>query len=125
MTISGSLTLAAGAKLSFELDTPLSSDMVLMPSGALTLGGQQFSDFNFTPLGGFGPGSYTLIDAASVSGTLGGGTSGTINGLQAKLAVQGNDLVLTVVPEPETLALMCGFGVGMGCLARRWRTRVR
>ena len=35
LTLSGSLTLLSGAKMDYELDTPLDSDMVLMTSGAL------------------------------------------------------------------------------------------
>ena len=79
------------------------ADEVLMPSGQLTLNGQQFADFNFTPPASFGPGSYDLIDAGSISGSLGTSTSGTIDGLPATLAVQrgSNDLVLNVTPEPS------------------------
>ena len=71
MNISGSLTLVRGAVMDYELGTPTDSDEVLMPSGMLALNGQQFSDFNFTALGGFGDGDYTLIDAGSTSGSLG------------------------------------------------------
>jgi hypothetical protein len=92
-----------------------------MPTSLLRLSGQQFSDFNFTPLGGFGPGTYLLIDAGSVNGSLGAGTSGTINGLPASLAVQGNDLVLTVVPEPGTLALLVVGAIG--ALSYAWLRR--
>jgi autotransporter-associated beta strand protein len=106
LNITGSLSLLSGAKMDYELNTPLDSDEVLMPTGTLALSGQQFSDFNFTPLGGFGPGSYTLIDAGTVNGGLGAVTSGTINGLSASLAIQGNDLVLTVVPEPSSAAML-------------------
>ncbi len=121
LTLTGDLSLLSGAKMDYELDAPSDSDEVYMPTNLLSLNGQQFSDFNFTSLGGFGPGSYTLIDAGSVSGTLGGNTSGTIDGLPASLAVQGNDLVLTVVPEPGALVLLCGFGTGMACFA--WTRR--
>jgi autotransporter-associated beta strand protein len=105
LSLSGSLSLLSGAKMDYELDTPLDSDEVLMPASLLSLNGQQFSDFNFTALGGFGPGSYTLIDAGAISGGLGGNNSGTISGLPATLAIQGNDVVLTVVPEPGSLLL--------------------
>ena len=62
MCLSGDLSLEAGAVIDFELDTPWTSDEISM-SGNLLLDGQQFSDFNFTPLVGFGPGTYTLIGA--------------------------------------------------------------
>ncbi len=113
LTLSGSLSLLSGANMDCELDTPADSDEVYMPTGFLSLNGQQFSDFNFTPLGGFAPGRYTLIDAGSVSGNLGGNANGTIDGFPASLAVQGNDLVLTVVPEPRTWVLLAASAVGM------------
>ena len=89
-----------------------------MPA-ALTLNGQQFSDFNFTWSANFGPGIYALIGFGSSSGSLGANTSGTIDGYPATLAVQGNDLVVNVVPEPSTAALLgprCGAD-GLGVAA--------
>ena len=108
MTLSGSLTLTLGARMDYDLDGLLTDNEVYMPSGHLALTGQQFSDFNFTPLADFGAGTYTLIDAGSIGGSLGAGTSGVIDGLPANLAVQGNDLVLNVsaVPEPSTFILL-------------------
>jgi autotransporter-associated beta strand protein len=123
LTLSGSLTLLSGAALDYELDTPLDSDEILMSAGTLELNGQQFSDFNFTPLAGFGRGTYTLIDAGSITGSLGSTTSGTIDGLQASLAVKGDNLVLNVVPEPSTLALLVAGAVGVAGFARRWKSR--
>jgi len=119
LTLSSSLTLLSGAKMDYELDTPLDSDLIVMSSSALTLNGQQFSDFNFTPLAAFGPGAYTLIDAGLISGSLGSGTSGVVNGLPASLAIQGNDLVLNVVPEPSSLLLLTAAAVLI--LGRAWR----
>ncbi len=100
LNVSGSLALLSGAQMDYALDTPADSDEVYMPSGPLVLGGQQFADFNFTLMAGFAPGTYNLIDAQSISGSLGTSTSGTIDGLPATIAVQGNNVVLTVVPEP-------------------------
>ena len=120
MNVSGSLSLLSGAKMDYALDTPTDSDEVYMPSGPLVLSGQQFADFNFTPLGGFGQGTYTLIDTNSVPiGSLGTSNSGTIDGMPAYIAVQGDDVVLTVVPEPSTLVMLCIGGVVL--LGWRWR----
>ncbi len=122
MTVSGSLSLLPGAQMDYVLDTPTDSDEVYMPSGPLVLSGQQFADFNFTALGGFGPGTYMLIDASSVPiGSLGTSTSGTIDGLPANIAIQGDDVVLTVVPEPGTLTLLGVAAVGL--LVCAWRLR--
>ncbi len=51
MNVSGSLSLLSGAVMDYALDTPTDSDEVYMPSGPLSLSGQQFADFNFTRLG--------------------------------------------------------------------------
>jgi autotransporter-associated beta strand protein len=123
LTLSGSLTLTSGAMLDYELGTLLASDEVLMPTGLLVLSGQQFSDFNFTPLSGFGPGTYMLIDAGAVSGVLGANTSGTINGMPASIAIQGNDLVLNVVPEPSTISMLLAASLGLIAFARSRQRR--
>ena len=112
LNLSGNLVLAAGAAMDFELDGVSTDDEVSMPLGSLTFTGQQFSNFGFTWSAGFGPGTYMLVNAESISG-LGSNLSGTIDGLPATLSVSNNNLMLTVVPEPGTLAL---FGVGVGCL---------
>jgi hypothetical protein len=67
------------------------------------------------------PGAYTLIDAGSMGGGLGANTSGTIDGLPASLAISGNDLVLTVVPEAGTLALLGANAIGLlgNCVLRK------
>jgi autotransporter-associated beta strand protein len=125
LTVRDNLSLASGALLDFELGPPTASDQIATPYGTLVLNGQQFSDFTFTPREGFGPGTYTLIDSGKIQGGLGPNLSGTINGLPAKLAVVGNDVDLTVVPEPGTLALLATAGVAVAvCISRRRRTRM-
>ena len=100
MSVSGDLALSSGAKMDYELDTPFTSDAI--SCDLLQLRRQQFSDFQFTWTADFGPGVYDLIIAESVSGTgLGNVTSGTIDGYPAKIAMSGNELVLTVTPEPS------------------------
>jgi autotransporter-associated beta strand protein len=118
LKLSGSLTLLSGAGLDFDLAAPGGSDEVSMPAGTLLLSNQQFSDFHFTPLPGFVDGSYTLIDAGSISGSLGGNVSGTINGHLATLGIQGNDVVLTVVPEPSTIAMGLAASLFVAALSR-------
>ena len=119
MSLNGSLSLASGAVMDYELDLPDDSDEIYMPAGLMVLSGQQFSDFNFTPLAGFGMGKYTLIDAGSVDGSLGPALDGTIDGLPAILAVEGNDMVLNVVPEPSTLVLAAAAAGLVACTRRR------
>ena len=123
LTLAGALTLEAGAKLDFDLGTLGSSDEILMTGCTLNLNGQQFSDFDFNTLAGFGQGTYVLIDAGAITGSLGDDCSGTIDGLQATLLISGNDLLLTVVPEPSTLALVVA-GV-LGLLVLCWRRAAR
>jgi hypothetical protein len=82
-----------------------------------------FADFTFTAGVGFGNGVYTLIDnAGSIANLLdSSGLSGTIDGRTATLStstLSGNDLILTVVPEPR--AVMLG-GLGLLALLRRRR----
>ena len=112
MQLSGNLTLLSGAAMDYEFDGSVTDDEVSMPTGTLSLNNQQFSDFNFTPLAGFGQGTYTLIVAGSVSGNL-ASNSGMVGGYAATLAVQGNDLVLNVVPEPCTLVLLAAGTLGL------------
>ena len=101
MNVSGSLSLLSGSVMDYSLDTPPDSSLVYMPSGALSLNGQQFTDFSFTPLAGFAPGTYTLIDAGSISGSLGSGTSGMIDGYQATVAVQATTWCSTLFRNRE------------------------
>ncbi|MBN2216455.1 MAG: autotransporter-associated beta strand repeat-containing protein, partial [Pirellulales bacterium] len=126
----GDLTLQDGALLNFELNDPTdpsTSDQIVLGvlneanPGALILGGQEFADFTFTELDNFGEGVYTLIDAGSVSGSLGSSVNGAMGGgLVGTLSVAGDDLILTVaVPEPAAFILLLGLVVPL--LAQRRR----
>ena len=119
-----SLNLATGAQLAFYLGT--TSDLVNITNGLLSLNGQNFSDFAFTPGAGFTTGTYTLFETnapGDVTGSLGGNTSGAVSGDNATLVVdptgQYLDLVVSPVPEPGTWALLLG---GLGLLTG-WRCR--
>jgi len=108
--------------LKFELGT--SSDLVTLTAGTLEIGNAvlNFADFNFTPLAGFGEGSYTLFATTmAISGTLGAQLSGTINGQSATLSLGdfGTDIMVTVVPEPATGALLLASIAGWVLVRRR------
>lgn len=122
LTLGNTLSLADGASMKFDLDTVSDSDMVSMTSSALSLNGQEFSDFTFMALSGFGIGDYTLIDAGSVTGSLGANVSGSIGGYTSTLHISGSDLMLNVaIPEPGTLVLTI-LGL-LGLIAYAWRKR--
>ena len=119
----GSLTLDSTSKFAYTLGT--SSDLVSLLNGVVLSGNSSlnFADFTFTAGAGFGIGIYTLIDNAGSIATLldSSGLSGTIGGFDATLStsnVSGNDLILTVVPEPR--AAMLGL-IGVLALLRRRR----
>jgi autotransporter-associated beta strand protein len=111
--LKNNLYLVNGALLDFDLGTLTSSDKISMTASTLYLHNQAFSDFTFTAAGGFGEGTYTLIDAGAISNALGSDLSGTINGRSATLGISGNDLVLTVVPEPGTWVLLAIVGLAL------------
>jgi len=82
-------------------------------SGALTIGSGllEISDFSFTTTENFGAGTYTLLSATSIVGTLGSTLSGSVGGLDGVLSISGNDIILTVsaIPEPSSFALFGGL----------------
>jgi autotransporter-associated beta strand protein len=102
----GNLTLNDGALLDFELANTSASDKISMSNSTLYLNGLDYSDFTFTALNKFGKGTYMLIDAKIISGSLGSNLTGTIGDYSATLSKLGNDLILTVVPEPGAWVLL-------------------
>ncbi len=121
LTLTGNLTLNSGALLDFDLANTAASDKISMTGSTLYLTGQQFSDFVFTPLDGFGAGIYVLIDAGGIQGNLGDNLSGNIGGLSALLTTSGNDLVLNVVPEPSIWILLATSGLALLAYLKRQR----
>ncbi|MEI9894812.1 MAG: hypothetical protein WDN28_13220 [Chthoniobacter sp.] len=87
----------------------------------------EFNDFAFDVTSAFPSGgggfTYTLFHSNSaIAGSLGANFSGKINGIDASIAIQGDDIVLQVVPEPNALAMLAGsFGMALGL--QRFRRR--
>jgi autotransporter-associated beta strand protein len=122
LTFADNLTLA-GVNLLFDLGAPGTSDQILV-NGVLTIGSGSFdlSNFTFTAQPTFAPGVYTLFSSNNpVFGTLGSSLSGTVGGFDAQLGLSsgGNSLLLTVIPEPATYALVFGAAALLGVALRR------
>ncbi len=111
LEIQGNLDLSAIADtggLVFELGNP-DSDLVLVTNGGvLNVGTLNFADFTFSPIAGFGLGTYTLFDTGTtILGSI-GVDQGTVGGIKAFLSFAngGQDVILTVIPEPASALLM-------------------
>jgi len=120
LTIDGG-TLALNADTGFVFELGTSSDLISLVNAAtldLGPGTLGLADFLFSDSGGFGEGVYTLIaGASSFSGTLDSGdVSGLVLGYNSTLSMSGNNLILTVVPEPRAVLL---GGLGLLMLLRR------
>ncbi len=120
MHLSGSLTMAAGAAMDFELDSPTSYDQLEL-SGPAVLGGE----LNVSLVNGFSPAvgqSFDLIN---------GHTNGSF--AEINLPTLGSDLrwdtgqlytngTIEVLPEPSTLLLLAVGAIGLiGCGWRKHR----
>ncbi len=122
ITLNNSIDTETG-RLIFTLAAPGST--VVDVQGLLTIGVGflDFDDFAFTAGAGFGAGTYTLFDYTTLSGSLGTSLNGTISGLDAAISLDtlNGAIVLNVVPEPSTWALLA-FGAAFAVfLARRRR----
>jgi autotransporter-associated beta strand protein len=129
LDISGAVALANSQSLVFGLNQDAGQNSeVVVNTGNLNIGSStlEFNDFQFFTLSPFTtPGTYTLFHANTpIIGTLGANTAGFVNGLQASIAIQGNDVILQVVPEPNSLALLAS-SVGVGLGLQRFRRRRR
>ncbi len=134
LDISTGVAATATHALVFELGPIAASDKVmLLGSSVLNIGtggansGLAFDDFTFTNVGGLQVGTYTLFDgvnpiagtfdtnSANLTGSLGGTFTGTIG-----FGDGTNDIILNVVPEPGSVALLAGgLGVLLGLRRRR------
>lgn len=117
----GVLDLSGVDSLVFELGE--TGDAIVLTGGAnLDIGTLNFDDFEFIGVSGFGLGDYTLLSGWN---TLFGGLGiheGMIGDWDAYLALDGNSLVLTVIPEPRALAFVFGLVViGTATVIRRRR----
>ncbi|MFM2197195.1 MAG: hypothetical protein RLZZ505_627 [Verrucomicrobiota bacterium] len=117
----GTLALNGTTDFTYGLGT-LSDQISLINSATLNLGAGTLglADFLFSDSGGFGEGVYTLITgASSFTGTLDSSDlEGSVLGWDATLSMSGNNLILTVIPEPRAALL---GGLGMLALLRRRR----
>jgi len=101
------------------------SDQIVFGNNASILGELNFGDFDFVAGAGFGGGTYDLFvfdDVFNNALFLGNTTTGTINGLEAELFLNGSSLSLTVIPEPATVAAILG-AMTLGLVMWRRRTR--
>ena len=123
-TVVGNYTLSSG-DLDIELDglTPITEFDVLAVTGDVSLAGDLSLDVGFTPsLGNM----FKIIDNQgpnAVSGMFTQGMSISAGGYLFGINYgggDGNDVVLTVIPEPTGLALIA-FAAALGWVARRRR----
>ena len=102
LTIGSGLNITAmttgSGKLVFELGPPTASDQITV-GGTLTFGSSTLGidDFTFTALSGLTAGTYKLITATAISGTLDPTKlTATLGSFTATLSINGTDLELTL-----------------------------
>ena len=118
---SGSLMFGLGA----------TSDELTLATGVLNIGSGTlgFNDFSFSSSSGLANGTYTLfnapggiigtLDATNLTGSFGGGFTGTL-----VIDSANHDINLLVVPEPGSVVSLFG-GLGLLLGIQRFRRRAR
>ncbi|MBM3860783.1 MAG: PEP-CTERM sorting domain-containing protein [Verrucomicrobia bacterium] len=117
----GDLTLTNNPTLIFDLGT--ASDMVIVTQLKWT-GLMETNWFILRDAGGLTENIYTLFQATTLNGALGAGTNFTNiagTGRYGSLFIEGNDIKLTVIPEPGS-AMLVGAGLLLMVLLRRRRS---
>ena len=110
----GALTFGIGSSLDIELGASGVSDLINVSGVLNILGGS----VNLTNLGGLAPGTYTLIDYNTLTGSV--ANLGTPSGpapYYYSLIDTGSTINLRVstIPEPASLVLLiCGLGIVIG-----------
>lgn len=121
-----SATFASGAKFAFDLNAPGTADVLAFTGLTLNVHDVTFNSnvVNFTNLGGLATGTYTLFTFDQNNAFTGTLTIGT--GLESftgsSFSYNANSIVLNVVPEPGTCALLA-FTLTTGMVLRRRRSR--
>lgn len=114
--------------LKFDLAATGVSDQITL-SGLTTVDASAltFDRFDFNTLSGFVNGNnYTLMSLTGAGSWSGFSTvTGTVGGLDGTILLSGNDLVLSVVPEPSTWALLAGYLTTVMLLRRRRASSLR
>ncbi len=105
-------------------------DQIVVNGGTLDIGSGilDLDSFDFTLLGGFGEGIYTLLAADNLAGTLGDATSGMVGGYLASLMIDNDTLILstTVIPEPAlAVTLLSLIALAAAGLRRRRLSAIR
>jgi T5SS/PEP-CTERM-associated repeat protein/autotransporter-associated beta strand protein len=126
LTFTSGLALNGGAILDFQLGT--ASDLLVISSSALSGPTSGLVTLNFSNSGGFGAGTYTLLNYTTATSTTNFGAGSfalgsTIAGYNYNLAANSGllQLTATAIPEPSTYALL----VGVCTLAMAWVRRRR
>lgn len=124
LTIGGGLDLAGMAagtfgQLHLELGALAATSDRINVGGTLALGDGVFglNDVNLINLGGVQPGTYTLVSAAAITGTLDGtNLTGTLGAYDTALQLSGGNLQLVVsepvVSAPSFTGWISGYSVG-------------